>query len=266
MTPSRAGVIFKTDHVGPGGHVAAPQAPVVVFGVIAGSSTAWLGPQLVPHLPHLPGLPTAPAARSRRSLQQWLPSAVSSARGPGGGVLGVLVIRPVTPSWGLGGCPRLTASSTALHGRVRASVTSSWRLIVVPPVLYGRPLPVTGWQSSPPDGLKPGQDKGLPDPNVQLRSAAVTGRQLSWTASSRWPGYAGVDHTLGVRRPVAGSSTPTRPPGPSMYVILKASTSGDGRGPDRGRDRSPSAGSAPGQSPGAGGDDVRRPARSRGGE
>jgi multidrug efflux pump subunit AcrB len=224
MTPSRAVLIFKTEHVGPGGHLPRREAlPWWFFGVVGGIITGWLGPQLVPHLPHLPFVPYAPAGAEPTLVQQWLPSAVFFVPGAiVGGVLGWLIIRPVNAvlGWVFRGFNHLFDGVTAVYG---ASVSGILRLSVVPLVLYGGLLLVTGWQFvTAPTGFIPAQDKGYLILNVQLPEGAAVDRTQRMLDRIEQVALAtpGVDHTLGVagRSLILNANAPNLA---SMYVILK---------------------------------------------
>jgi multidrug efflux pump subunit AcrB len=111
--------------------------------VLGGLLTAWLGPEL---LPHLVGLPTPPAGEEPSAFQEWLVWGIFFVPGAlAGGGLGWFVIRPVNAvlGWVFRGFNRLFDSVTALYGQ-----TVAWllRLSVVALILYGGLLVLTGWQ------------------------------------------------------------------------------------------------------------------------
>jgi len=234
MTPSRAVLIFKTEE----GHDGKPHKrealPWWIFGVLGGVLTWWLGPRLLGG--HF-GLPPATGAEEDPEGPSWWAIGIEAAiYFPPGAVVGALfgwfLIRPVNA--GLGAFfrvfnrafDRMTLGYGALVGRVL-------RFSAVVLVIYGGLLGMTWWQFlRTPTGFIPQQDKGYLILNVQLPDSASVERTQEVMAQiekitrgdkndrERYPGVAGVKHTVGI----SGQSLILSANAPnlgSMYVLLK---------------------------------------------
>jgi multidrug efflux pump subunit AcrB len=253
MTPSRAVVIFKSEHGGTSHHREA--LPWWVFGIVGGALTVWLWPQLpfvgmldLPNIPQgeqtatMPGwlyqvvpldpvtLPTELTAGEMPSWLYWTILTVHFL--PGlvlGLVIGWLIIRPVNAVLGLlfRWFNRMFDRLTQAYGWVVGGVL---RVSLVVMVGYVGLLMLTGWQfATAPVGFVPEQDKGYLILTVQLQDAASLERtnqvmaQLDQLVRGQTDGGAlqrGVWKTLAV----SGQSLITNASAPnlgSMYVLLR---------------------------------------------
>ncbi len=253
MTPSRAVVIFKTEHGEAGHHREA--LPWWVFGIVGGVITVMLWPQLpfvtaldLPEIPRgeetttmpawvyraLPLDPaTLPAEVTAEEMPAWLSWSILAVHFlPGlvmGLVLGWFLIRPVNAAlgWVFRGFNRLFDRLTDFYGHVVGWVL---KLSVIVMLAYAGLLVLTGWQfTTAPVGFVPQQDKGyliltvqLPDAASLERTDAVIAR-LDRVIRGQADGGAlqrGVWKTLAV----SGQSLITNASAPnlgSMYVLLR---------------------------------------------
>ncbi len=244
MTPSRAVLIFKTEealgmspHPGAHGRVVHEHKrealPWWIFGIVGGVLTWWIGTNyLAGHY----GLPAPkPLQEGETASYQSMARDILWYAPPGivlGGLLGWILIRPI--NFVLGSFFRLFNRyfdrMTEGYGFVVGKVL---RMGIVVLVVYGGLLALTYWQfTTAPSGFIPQQDKCYLLLNVQLQDAAAVGdtqRVMSKIEKivrgdeadkERFPGVAGVAHTVGV----SGNSLILSANAPnlgSMYVMLK---------------------------------------------
>ena len=221
MTPSRAVMIFKSEHPegdagkekgGQGNRAVEKEAlPWWIFGVLGGLLGVWLAQRFLAE-----DYPCLLVTLSPYLLVPFLPGALL------GGLAGWFVIGPVNRA--LGWCFQIFNRAfdrlTAFYG---AAVGGVLRLSVMVLLIYGGLLALTGWQlATVPTGFIPDQDKGYVILNVQLPNAASVERTQRLMArieqiARRTPG---VEHTVGV----SGQSLILNANAPnlgSMYVLLK---------------------------------------------
>jgi multidrug efflux pump subunit AcrB len=258
MTPSRAVVIFRSEHGksenGGGGHHR-EALPWWIFGILGGVLTVWLWPQ-IPFVGSL-DLPDIPLGEDTSSLPDWLyrilpldssslPAELTADEMPSwlywsiigvhfmpglliGLAIGWYLIKPVNATLGyvFRGFNRLFDRLTQIYGWVVGGVL---HLAVVMMLAYVGLLVLTGWQfATAPVGFVPEQDKGYLVLTVQLQDAAslertnqVMARIDQLVRGQRDGGILarGVWKTLGV----AGQSLITNASAPnlgSMYILLR---------------------------------------------
>jgi multidrug efflux pump subunit AcrB len=252
MTPSRAVLIFKGDKAK--GHGRKREAlPWWIFAVVGGVATAIWRPKYL-----AASLDPAAFGLANLALPDWaITTLVYGVWAlPGvlfGAVVGWFVIRPVNAvlGWFFRGFNRWFDRMTTVYGR---SVGQMLRVSVVVCMIYGGLLLLTYWQfKRTPTGFIPQQDKGYLLLNVQLPDSASvertqrvmqrielvalgarrmkkrTGREFTREEEKKYPGVAGIDHTLGI----SGQSLILSANAPnlgSMYVILDEFDRRRGRG------------------------------------
>jgi multidrug efflux pump len=253
MTPSRAVVIFKSEHPGAGHQREA--LPWWFFGILGGALTVWLWPYLpflkllqLPELPsgeeitQIPGWiyrvfpldgDTLPMQLTEDEFPSWLYWTVTAIHFLPGLLIGLAVgwysIKRVNAALArlFGAFNRFFDHLTSRYGRV---VGWCLKLSLVVIVGYGGMLLLTGWQfATAPVGFVPQQDKGYLILTVQLQDAASLERtdkvmaRLDQVIRGQEDGGAlqrGVLKTLGV----SGQSLITNASAPnlgSMYILLK---------------------------------------------
>jgi multidrug efflux pump len=215
MTPSRAVLIFKSEHPeGGAGDKREPKKealPWWIFAVIGGYLTVWLAQLFLAQ--RFPGLTST---WSVDLLIASLPGALA------GGVLGWFIIKPVNA--GLAWFFRIfNWAFDWLTGIYGAMVSGALRVSLIVLVVYVGLLGLTGWQlATVATGFIPDQDKGYVVLNVQLPDAASVERteRLMARIEQAARNTPGVAHTVGV----AGQSLILNANAPnlaSMYVLLK---------------------------------------------
>jgi multidrug efflux pump len=272
MTPSRAVVIFKSEHAGAGQHAGHHREalPWWIFGILGGVLTVWVWPQLpfvgaldLPEIPQgeeahtMPGwlyrvLPldpaTLPAELTADEMPSWFYWTLTAVHFVPGLLIGLAVgwylIKPVNAAlgWVFRGFNRLFDRFTNVYGRVVGLVL---RLAVAMMVGYGGLLILTGWQfATAPVGFVPEQDKGYLILTVQLQDAASLERtdqvmaRLDQLIRGQTDGgvlQRGVWKTLAV----SGQSLITNASAPnlgSMYVLLRDFADRPGLSADRVRE------------------------------
>jgi multidrug efflux pump len=224
MTPSRAVLIFKTEEGAHGHELKREALPWWIFALVGGMVAYWYGPV---YLAGRFGLPAASGGTGETAVTGWMPWAITAAAYfvPGavaGGVIGLLVIRPVNAvlGWLFRGFNRLFDRMTAVYGRVVGGVL---RVSAIVLMLYGGLLVLTYWQfNHAPTGFIPQQDKGYLLLNVQLPDSASVERTQRVMAriETLARNMPGVAHTVGV----SGQSLLLNANAPnlgSMYIMLK---------------------------------------------
>ena len=231
MTPSRAVIIFRSEH-GHSNHSERREAlPWWLFGILGGIATAWLSDKHLTPLFHLPALFTEDDEELSRMVfadnAYWLSWSLAFASFlPGaviGGLFGWCIINPLNRflGWFFRGFNTLFDSLTNVYGWTVGKVLS---ISVVVLILYVGLLGLTGWQfATVPTGFIPQQDKGYLLLNVQLPDAASSERTLRVMARIEQSAQKieGVKHILSV----SGQSLILNANAPnlgSMYVILDA--------------------------------------------
>jgi multidrug efflux pump len=222
MTPSRAVLIFKTEH-GEQGHQPHREAlPWWIFGVLGGVLTLWLGEDLVARFL---GVPLAGPETDIETPLVLTTIIKTVAFVPGalvGCLFGWFFIRPVNAvlGWFFRAFNRYFDRMTALYGR---TVGYTLRLSAMVLIIYGGLLGLTYWQfMRTPTGFVPQQDKGYLLVNVQLPDSASVERTQRIMAHVEELARAteGVAHTVGV----SGQSLMLSASAPnvgSLYVLLK---------------------------------------------
>ncbi len=186
MTPSRAVLIFKSEHAPGQAHQPRREAlPWWFFGAVGAVLTLWLGeafwanryglPPRDDFLTHLFGLP-APDADAADvdvpALQYWGAIAAYAAAGAlAGGVVGWFIIRPVNVvlGWCFRQFNRVFDAMTAVYAWV---VGHALRLSAVMLLGYLGLVGLTVWMfSQAPTGFIPQQDQGRLIVNIQLPDA-----------------------------------------------------------------------------------------------
>jgi multidrug efflux pump len=177
MTPSRAVLIFKTEEHSHGHELKREALPWWIFGMVGGFVAMYYGPQ---YLAGRFGLPAPADAAGVAEVSEWMRRGVSAAYFSGGalvgGVIGLLIIRPVNAvlGWLFRGFNRLFDRMIAVYGRVVGRVL---RMSAIVLLLYGGLLVLTYWQfNHAPTGFIPQQDKGYLLLNVQLPDSASVER------------------------------------------------------------------------------------------
>src|SRR5262249_11092735 len=203
--------------------------PWWIFAVVGGLVTLWLEPG---SLAAALGLPAAPPGEGVEGpwWRSWAVSAISFTPGAGvGGVLGLLLIRPVNAAlgWLFRGFNRLFDRMTGVYGRLVSGVL---RISLIVLVIYGGLLGLTYRQFlSTPTGFIPQQDKGYVLLNVQLPDSASVERTEAVMARIEKLAMDtdGVEHTVGI----SGQSLILSANAPnlgSVYVLLKPFDEGHG--------------------------------------
>jgi multidrug efflux pump subunit AcrB len=239
VSPALATVIFKTeasagrDGAAAGHHEMKREAlPWWIFGILAGIATViYLPPYIGPML----GLATEEGATGIvATLKSITVYGVSALVGLGAGlVLGWFIIEPVNGVLGgfFRGFNRVFDRISAGYG-----MTVGWclRLSVIVLLVYAGLLALTGFGfTALPSGFIPPQDKGYLVVNVELPDSAslerteAVNKVLEKIAMGdkddpkRFPGVAGVDHTLAVPGMSFLLNSAVSSNYGSMFIILK---------------------------------------------
>jgi multidrug efflux pump len=222
MTPARAAWIFGGRKHGAHGDQGKEALPWWFFGLVGGLATAWvLTPVLGPRLglaagENFPGGIKATLLSLGAYLALFLPGGVA------GGVLGLVIVRPV--NWVLGQFFR--AFNRAFEWLTQAyGKTVGWclRLSAVVLLVYVGLLGLTGLGLARiPSGFVPLQDKGYLLANIQLPDAASLERSVEVTGAVERLALEtpGVDHTWSIPGMsfVLNANSPNYS---SLFVILK---------------------------------------------
>ncbi|CAN5426438.1 efflux RND transporter permease subunit [soil metagenome] len=178
MTPARAASIFGGRKHGAHGHDDGREAlPWWFFGIVGGVVSVWL---LESFLDAKLGITESDQTSLRTQLLGYAVKALSFVPGAiGGGILGLVIIRPV--NWFLGKVFRafnwLFDRATDVYGTV---VSWSLRLSFLVLLLYVGLLGLTYYGFTKiPSGFIPGQDKGYLIVNVQLPDSASLDRTVA---------------------------------------------------------------------------------------
>src|SRR5205814_914686 len=160
MTPSRAVLIFQTNHAKTGHELKREALPWWIFAIIGGAVTVWLGSQsFAPQLETLTGAQRAAIGDNAHELS-WTASIIAFVPGAIiGGILGWFIIRPVNAVLGalFRGFQFLFERVTAGYGWTVGHVLRRSVLVLV---VYSGLLVLTYWQFvHAPTGFIPQQDK-----------------------------------------------------------------------------------------------------------
>ncbi len=239
LTPSRAVSIFKTEEKGEGKEMKKEALPWWIFGILGGALTVWLGTRYLHSAPIDRNLSKAAATAVQvgRYAIYFLPGALV------GGIVGWFIIGRVNvaAAWVFGRFNAMFERATHLYGR---TIGALLRLSAIVVVAYVGLLALTAWRvEATPRGFIPTQDQGYLLVNVQLPDSASVQRTqaimehiqriclgddklheragipLPKEGEKKYPGIAGVNHTVGV----AGESfllTTTGSNLGSMFVVL----------------------------------------------